>query len=70
MYVNAIYIYMYTSEKNPRQFSTGGSSTNKTSGGARMGIGRFVKGFSKAFGAFQTSYDAWLVTVLCLDGHR
>ena len=36
----------------------GGSSTHKTSAGARTGIGRFVKRFLKVSGACQTSFDA------------
>ena len=37
---------------------TGCSSTHKTSAGARTGVGRFVKRFTKVPGAFQTSNDA------------
>jgi len=36
---------------------TGGSSTRKTTAGARTGIGRFVKRLLKVSGACQTSYD-------------
>jgi len=65
MYVNALCTLW-----NTRRFSTGGSSTYKPSAGARTGIGRFVRGFAKAPGAFRTSYDAPPCTVWCPDGRR
>ena len=49
---------------------TGGSSTHKTSAGARTDIGRFVKRFLKVPGACETSYDARPGTARCPDGHR
>jgi len=42
---------------------TGGSSTHKTSAGARTSIGRFVKRFFNVLGACQTTYDVWPGTV-------
>ena len=51
-YLNRFNMYKYTS------LLTGGSSTHKTSAGARRGIGWFVKRFSKVPCSFHTSYDA------------
>ena len=49
---------------------TGGSSTHKTSAGARTGVGRFVKRFFNTISACQTSYDVRPGTVRCPVGHR
>ena len=63
IYVDAMCIFEIAS-----CFSTNGSSTHKLSPGARPSIGQFVRGFSKAPSAFQTSYDARPGTVRCLHG--